>query len=181
MPTQERGIEMGRPISELYDEHMALEFVEHDADGAAATMTADVHIDLVPVMRGGRGNEEVRLFYAKEFIPNQPPDFAIATVSRTVGDNQLVDELIASFTHTIEMPWMLPGVPPTNRRVEIPLIVIIGFRDDKIAHEHIYWDQASVLKQVGLLTDSALPSFGAETAERLKELSQVAVQSGRAS
>jgi carboxymethylenebutenolidase len=84
-----------------------------------------------------------------------------------VGENQLVDEMIFSFTHTEEMPWMLPGVPPTNRFVKVPLVVIVKFRDGKLAHEHIYWDQASVLKQIGLLTDPALPVFGAEAAEKV--------------
>jgi carboxymethylenebutenolidase len=96
-----------------------------------------------------------------------PPDTALVPVSRTVGENQLVDEMIFSFTHTEEMPWMLPGVPPTNRPVKIPLVVIVKFRDGKLAHEHIYWDQASVLKQIGLLTDPSLPVCGAETAEKV--------------
>ena len=64
---------------------------------------------------------------------------------------------------------MLPGVPPTNRRVEIPLVAIVRFRDGKLAHEHIYWDQASVLKQIGLLHDSSLPVYGAETAHKISQ------------
>jgi carboxymethylenebutenolidase len=96
-----------------------------------------------------------------------PPDTSLIPVSRTVGENQLVDEMIFSFTHTEEMPWMLPGVPPTHRRVKIPLVVIVKFRDGKLAHEHIYWDQASVLKQIGLLADPTLPVFGMETAEKV--------------
>jgi carboxymethylenebutenolidase len=75
--------------------------------------------------------------------------------------------MIFSFTHTKEMPWMLPGIPPTNRRVDIPLVAIVKFRDGKLAHEHIYWDQASVLKQIGLLFDPSLPVFGAETAGKI--------------
>ena len=62
---------------------------------------------------------------------------------------------------------MLPGVPPTHRHVEVPLVAIVQFRDGKLAHEHIYWDQASVLKQIGLLTDATLPVFGAETAQKV--------------
>jgi carboxymethylenebutenolidase len=96
-----------------------------------------------------------------------PPDTALTPVSRTVGQDQLVDEMIFSFTHTQEMPWMLPGIAPTNRRVEIPLVAIVRFRDGKLAHEHIYWDQASVLKQIGLLTDESLPVRGVETARRV--------------
>ena len=78
-----------------------------------------------------------------------------------------MDEMIFSFTHTQEIPWMLPGVAPTNRRVEVPLVAIVRFRGDKLAHEHIYWDQASVLKQIGLLPSTSLPVFGAETARKV--------------
>jgi carboxymethylenebutenolidase len=119
------------------------------------------------VMTGGRGKEALRAFYSRDFIPRMPPDTSLIPVSRTVGENQLVDEMIFSFTHTEEMPWMLPGVAPTNRPVRIPLVVIVKFRDGKLAHEHIYWDQASVLKQIGLLTDPALPIFGVETADKV--------------
>ena len=97
-----------------------------------------------------------------------PPDTELKPISRTVGTDQLVDEMIFSFTHTMEMPWMLPGIPPTNKRVEIPLVAIVHFRDGKLAHEHIYWDQASVLKQVGLLSDESLPVYGSETARRVE-------------
>jgi carboxymethylenebutenolidase len=96
-----------------------------------------------------------------------PPDTTLTPVSRTIGEDQLVDEMIFSFTHTQEMPWMLPGVRPTNCRVEIPLVAIVRFREGKLAHEHIYWDQASVLKQIGLLTDPALPVVGVETARKV--------------
>jgi carboxymethylenebutenolidase len=96
-----------------------------------------------------------------------PPDTKLTPISRTVGENQLVDEMIFSFTHTQEVPWMLPGVPPTNRRVEVALVAIVRFGDGKLAHEHIYWDQASVLKQLGLLTDESLPVVGAESARKV--------------
>jgi carboxymethylenebutenolidase len=97
-----------------------------------------------------------------------PPDTKLTPISRTVGEEQLVDEMIFSFTHTQEMPWMLPGIPPTNRYVEVALVAIVRFRDGKLAHEHIYWDQASVLKQIGLLTDPRLPVFGAESAHKVR-------------
>ena len=96
-----------------------------------------------------------------------PSDVTIQLVSRTLGQDQLVDEIVFSFTHTEEMPWMLPGVAPTHRRVEVPLVVVVGFRDGKLAHERIYWDQASVLKQICLFTDPSLPVFGIETAQKL--------------
>jgi len=121
----------------------------------------------VPVMTGGYGHQALRRFYEEDFISPMPADTSIQLVSRTLGEDQLVDEIIFSFTHTEEMPWMLPGVPPTHRHVDIPLVVVVGFRDGKLAHERIYWDQASVLKQIGLLTDPSLPIFGAETAHKL--------------
>jgi carboxymethylenebutenolidase len=133
------------------------------------------------VLTGGYGREALRAFYSRDFIPTMPPDMSISPVSRTVGEDQLVDEMIVSFTHSQPMPpWMLPGVAPTNRSVHVPLVAIVRFRDGKVAHEHIYWDQASVLKQIGLLTDPALPVYGAETAEKVLnprfELPQAGVQ-----
>jgi carboxymethylenebutenolidase len=125
-------------------------------------------VNHVPVLTGGRGKAALRSFYSQDFISKMPPDTTLTPVSRTVGEDQLVDEMIFAFTHTIEMPWMLPGVAPTGKRVEIPLVAIVRFRDGKLAHEHIYWDQASVLKQLGLLTDEDLPVFGIETAQRVR-------------
>jgi len=151
----------------LWQQHTDHEFVTRDTEATLATMVDDAYVNHVPVLTGGRGKEALRSFYSQDFIPCMPPDTALVPVSRTVGENQLVDEMIFSFTHTEEMPWMLPGVAPTNRPVRIPLVVIVKFRDGKLAHEHIYWDQASVLKQIGLLTDPALPVFGVETAEKV--------------
>ncbi|HTB10761.1 MAG TPA: ester cyclase [Bryobacteraceae bacterium] len=151
----------------LWQQHTDHEFVTRDTEATLATMVDDAYVNHVPVMTGGHGKEALRAFYSQDFIPRMPPDTALVPVSRTVGDNQLVDEMIFSFTHTEEMPWMLPGVAPTNRPVRIPLVVIVKFRDGKLAHEHIYWDQASVLKQIGLLTDPTLPVFGVETADKV--------------
>src|SRR5271170_3435741 len=130
-------------------------------------MVEDAYVNHVPVMTGGYGHDALRSFYAEDFISLMPADTAIQLVSRTLGQDQLVDEIIFSFTHSEEMPWMLPGVTPTHRRVEVPLVVVVGFRDGKLAHERIYWDQASVLKQIGLLTDPSLPVFGVETVQKL--------------
>jgi carboxymethylenebutenolidase len=151
----------------LWHQHTDHEFVTRDTEATLETMVDDAYVNHVPVMTGGRGKEALRAFYSRDFIPRMPPDTTLTPVSRTVGEDQLVDEMIFSFTHTEEMPWMLPGVPPTNRHVQVPLVVIVRFRDGKLAHEHIYWDQASVLKQLGLITDPALPVFGAETARKV--------------
>lgn len=151
----------------LWEEHTAHEFVTHDTEATLATMVEDAYVNHIPVMTGGHGKAALRAFYSRDFIPTMPPDTTLTPISRTVGDDQLVDEMIFSFTHTREIPWMLPGIPPTNRKVEIPLVAIVKFRDGKLAHEHIYWDQASVLKQIGLLNDPKLPVFGVETAHKV--------------
>ena len=154
-------------LARLWEEHTNHEFTTRDTESTLATMVDDAYVNHVPVLTGGLGKSALREFYSERFIPSMPPDTTLTPVSRTVGENQLVDEMIFSFTHTQEMPWMLPGVAPTNRRVEIPLVAIVRFREGKLAHEHIYWDQASVLKQIGLLTDPAWPVFGAQTARKV--------------
>jgi carboxymethylenebutenolidase len=151
----------------LWDEHIGHEFSTRDVSSTIATMVEDAYVNHVPVMTGGYGHAALRRFYAQDFISQMPADTSIQLVARTLGEDQLVDEIIFSFTHTEEMPWMLPGVAPTHRHVDIPLVVVVGFRDGKLAHERIYWDQASVLKQIGLLTDPSLPVYGAETAHKL--------------
>lgn len=156
-------------LEKLWEEHTKHEFATRDTESTLATMVNDASVNHVPVMTGGRGKEALRAFYSQDFIPCMPPDTKLTPISRTVGEHQLVDEMIFSFTHTQEMPWMLPGIPPTNRRVEVPLVAIVGFRDGKLVHERIYWDQASVLKQIGLISDPKLPVFGAETARKVTE------------
>ena len=151
----------------LWEEHTAHEFVTRDPEATLATMVEDAYVNHVPVMTGGFGKNALRTFYSHDFIPVMPPDTTLTPVSRTVGEDQLVDEMIFSFTHTQEIPWMLPGIAPTNRHVEVPLVAIVRFREGKLAHEHIYWDQASVLKQIGLLTDPRLPVFGVESARKV--------------
>src|ERR1700722_5729511 len=155
-------------LSKLWEEHTAHEFVTRDTEATLETMVEDAYVNHIPVMTGGMGKNALREFYSKDFIPSMPPDTKLTPISRTVGEDQLVDEIIFSFTHTREMPWMLPGVAPTNRYVEVALVAIVRFRDGKLAHEHIYWDQASVLKQIGLLTDPRLPVFGAESAHKVR-------------
>jgi carboxymethylenebutenolidase len=159
-------------LVQLWEEHIRHEFDTKNTDATLATMVADAYVDHVPVMTGGRGHDELRRFYATHFIPKMPPDMAMTPVSRTVGVDQLVDEMVVSFTHTIEMDWMLPGIAPTGRRVEVALVVIVRFRDGKLAHEHIYWDQASVLAQLGLIDPAALPVATAESARKVLDPTQ---------
>jgi carboxymethylenebutenolidase len=151
----------------LWEEHIRHEFETKDTAATLATMVPDAYVDHVPVLTGGCGHGELRRFYATHFIPKMPPDMAMTPVSRTVGADQLVDEMVVSFTHTIEMDWMLPGIAPTGKRVEVALVVIVRFRDGKLAHEHIYWDQASVLAQLGLIDAATLPVAAADSARKV--------------
>ena len=139
-----------------------------DLETTMATMTADPHLHNVPSMVGGVGRDGVRKFYKNHLVGKFfPPDVKMTNVSSTVGDTQIVDELVISFTHTTPIDWMLPGVAPTGKPVEIAVAVVVGFKDGKISHEHIFWDQASVLVQIGLIDPKGLPVVGAESARKL--------------
>ena len=153
-------------LAALWEEHMRHEFITQNTEDTLSTMVADAYVNHIPVLTGGVGTDDLRQFYAKHFIPKMPPDTQVILVSRTIGINQLVDEMVFKFTHTIEMDWMLPGIPPTGKPVEVPLVVIVQFRDGQLAHEHIYWDQASVLVQVGLLDPGTLPVVGVDSARK---------------
>ncbi len=144
-------------LSQLWEEHVRYEFATQNTEDTLATMVEDAYVNHIPVLTGGVGRDELREFYSKRFIPQMPPDTEMIPISRTIGNDQLVDEMVFKFTHTIRMDWMLPGLAPTGRRVEVPLVAIVNFREGKLAHEHIYWDQASVLVQLGLLEASTLP------------------------
>ncbi|HVJ52580.1 MAG TPA: hypothetical protein VM689_08975 [Aliidongia sp.] len=154
-------------LSALWEEHTRQEFVERDVDATMRTMVASPYVNHIPTMTGGVGQEELARFYRHHFIPKSPKDTKLVPVSRTIGTDRVVDEMLFCFTHDIEMDWMLPGVAPTGRYVEIPLVAIVNFRGPKLYHEHIYWDQASVLVQIGLLDPAGLPVAGAETARKL--------------
>src|SRR5213075_1916398 len=154
-------------LRQLWEEHVQYEFSTRNTEDTLATMVEDAYVNHIPVLTGGVGKDELREFYSKRFIPQMPPDTEMTPVSRTIGEDQLVDEMVFKFTHTIPMDWMLPGVAPTGKHVEVPLVAIVRFRDGKLAHEHIYWDQASVLVQIGLLDASKLPVAGVESARKV--------------
>jgi len=158
-------------FNDIWNEHLRAEFSAHSADETLATMVANPRINQVPVMIGGDGKEEVYEFYDKYFLAQIPPDTEVVPVSRTIGQGRLVDEIVVRFTHTIPMDWMLPGIPPTGKRVEVALVVVVQFDGDKMAHEHIYWDQASVLVQLGLLQSGGLPVVGADGARSVLDRS----------
>jgi carboxymethylenebutenolidase len=151
----------------LFQRHVEAELAG-DLETTMATMTDDPHLNHVPTMAGGVGHEGVQAFYQDHLVGKFfPPDVTMTNVSRTVGQDQLVDEIAISFSHTEPIDWLLPGIPATGKRVEMAVAVIVGFRNGKISHEHIYWDQASVLVQIGLLDPAVLPVGGAEIARKV--------------
>jgi carboxymethylenebutenolidase len=154
-------------LSALWEQHADLEFKYHDADGTMATMVDRPYVNHVPTMTGGVGQQELYRFYKNHFIPKLPKDLKIIPVSRTIGPDRVVDEILFCFTHDIEIDFLLPGIPPTGKYVEIPTVAIVQFRGGKLAHEHIHWDQATALVQLGLLDPKKLPVAGRETAEKI--------------
>ncbi len=137
-------------LEALWEMHTTYEFATRDVAATMRTMVAEPYVNHIPVMTGGVGQRDLARFYAHHFIPKLPADTRLVPISRTVGADRIVDEMLLCFTHDIEIDFLLPGVPPTGKYVEVPTVAIVNFRGDKICHEHIYWDQASVLVQVGL-------------------------------
>ena len=155
----------------LWEEHLRHEFDTKSTNDTLDTMVDGAYVNHIPVLTGGVGKEALRRFYSTRFIPKMPSDAALIPISRTVGEERLVDEFVFKFTHTIRMDWMLPGVEPTGKQVEVPFVVIVQFDGDKLAHEHIYWDQATVLVQLGLRDAACLPVAGREQARKALDAS----------
>ena len=154
-------------LSALWEAHIKHEFDTRDVPATMATMVAQPYVNHIPTMTGGVGAQELSRFYQHHFVHGNPPDMKLIPISRTIGALQIVDEFILCFTHTTEIDWLLPNVAPTGKPVEIPMLGVVKFRGDKLYHEHIYWDQASVLVQIGLLNPEGLPVAGVETARKL--------------
>jgi carboxymethylenebutenolidase len=132
-----------------------------------ATMVNEPYVNHIPTMTGGVGHNDLRQFYKHHFIATSPSDTTIIPISQTVGEGSLVDEVLFCFTHDIEIDWMLPGIAPTGKRVEIPLVAVIQFRGDKLFNEHIYWVQSPVLVQIGISRPKGLPIAGIATGQEL--------------
>jgi carboxymethylenebutenolidase len=155
-------------IGALFEAHMQAE-IEGDLDRTMATMSSVPHLNHVSVRAGGYGYDEVRAFYGEHLVPCFfGEDSVFELLSRTANDERLVDEMIITFTHDKQMDFFLPGVAATGRRVSLPVVVIVGVAEGKVSYEHIYWDQASLLVQIGLLDPTGLPVTGADQAEQLR-------------
>lgn len=154
-------------LEALWEEHIRHEFDTRDVPATMKTMVPQPYVNHIPTMTGGVGYSQLARFYRYHFVHGNPADMAMIPISRTVGASQVVDEFIMTFTHDSEIDWLIPGIKPTGRQVEIPMLGVVKFRGPKLYHEHIYWDQASVLLQLGLIKADGLPIAGAETAHKL--------------
>lgn len=163
-------------LEKIWDNHTALEFETKDADATMKTMVPEPYVNHVPTMTGGIGAKDLRRFYADYFIPGNPASLKITLLSRTVGTDRVVDEMLCTFRHTCEIPWMLPGIPPTDKEVEVILVSVVCVRGGKLYHEHIHWDQATVLVQTGLLDPKFVPEgFTTAKSGREKEVKRLPV------
>mmetsp|Transcript_8625 Transcript_8625/g.15925 ORF Transcript_8625/g.15925 Transcript_8625/m.15925 type:complete len:237 (+) Transcript_8625:32-742(+) len=170
------GTSRAEALEKLWEEHMKYEFVpgEKSTSKTMDTMVDEPYVNHIPTLIGGMGKDRLRHFYHNHFIFKNVP-MAITPVSRTVGNTQLVDEMVIEFNHTDTVDWLVPGVPATGKNVKFPLVAIVRFRcqsDEtdicKLAHEHIYWDQATILKQLGLIDlEGVLDVSGQEQAEKV--------------
>lgn len=156
-----------KKMNDLWDTHLTSEFTHKSPEQALATMTDNPRVIITPILVGGAGTEELHTFYARHFLNQVPADMEILRLSRTIGQDRVVDEIVLRFTHDIQMDWVLPGVPATGKKLEFPMVVIVYMDGDKIAAEHLYWDNASILKQAGLLHDPKLPVLGSEVAQHM--------------
>lgn len=153
-------------LDALWDKHLEGEFITCDADATIRTMVSRPYVNHVPTMIGGFGQRELHRYYKYHFIP-QNQGSTMIPISRTIGGDRLVDEFVACFKHDSENDTLLPGIKPTGKYVRIPMVAIVQFRGNKLCNEHLYWDQASVLAQLGLLNPAELPITGSEAADRV--------------
>ncbi len=174
-PRQERSmsaVNSNSDLGALFDGHVAREFADFDVEATMETMVAEPYVHCVATLAGGFGAREVRRFYSEHFINQIPKDAKVTPISRTIGKDQVVDEFIVSFTHNSQWDYLLPGIPPTGKKVELPHVVVMKFENGKVSHEHVWWDQASLLVQVGLLDPANLPVAGIEQAKQLLRVAQ---------
>jgi carboxymethylenebutenolidase len=137
----------------LWLAHLAGEFSHRNVEESLATMVEDASVCHVPTGSGGTGKGVLRRYYRDEFIPSIPEDWTLTLRNRQATEHGIAEEARLRFHHTNQMDWFLPRIAPTGRLIEIDIVVFIDFRDGLMAAERIYWDQASVFRQIGLLRD----------------------------
>ncbi|SAK82700.1 dienelactone hydrolase family protein [Caballeronia calidae] len=154
-------------LNALWERHCYYEFATRDVDAVMPTMVAEPYVNHVPTMTGGVGHDELKRFYRYHFVDANPADTRLIPLSRTIGADRIVDEFVFCATHDREIDWLLPGLAPTGKYFEVPMLAVVCFRGDKLYNEHIYWDQASVLVQIGVLDPTGLPVAGIQTAKKM--------------
>lgn len=159
-------------LAALWDHHLYTEFAERDVDDSMETMVDEPYVLVVPTVTGGTGKHDLHRWYSRHFHFQNPEDTRLIPISRTVGADRLVDEFVFCFTHDRVMDWILPGVEPTGKPIEIPMVAVVNFRGQRLYHEHIWWDQASVLVQAGLLDPDGLPVTGTDQAAAIQDETQ---------
>ncbi|PWY94629.1 carboxymethylenebutenolidase [Aspergillus sclerotioniger CBS 115572] len=140
-------------LEKIWEEHTYYEFVERSVEKTMATMVQEPYVNHIPTITGGIGRAKLTNFYLHHFIFKNPKDTNLELISRTVGIDRVVDEFIASLTHSEQIDWLLPGIPPTHKPLRIPCTSVVNIRGDRLYHEHISWDQATVLMQLDLLPE----------------------------
>ncbi|MGH3153531.1 MAG: hypothetical protein ACRDOB_22755 [Streptosporangiaceae bacterium] len=138
-------------LERVADEHSDALLTRHDVDAALAVMAADPTVRHLPSAAGASGREALYRFYAEDYLPHLPGDLARTRISRTVGRFRLVDETLVRFRHDRPLPWLLPGIEPTYRWAEVTTIVITDFDRLRLRGQHIHWDHATLLTQLGLV------------------------------
>ncbi|RAQ40996.1 carboxymethylenebutenolidase [Aspergillus flavus] len=182
-------------LEEIWDEHTKYEFDERSVENTMSTMVQEPYVNHIPTMTGGIGREKLTSFYANHFIFSNPEDTKLELVSRTVGIDRVVDEFVFCLTHDKPVDWLIPGIPPTGKELRIPFMAVVNIRGDRLYHEHITWDQLTVLFQLGLMPEYLpipydlpnrpdshagptleyrVPGAGAQTADKMVDESSVA-------
>ncbi|KAM0715805.1 hypothetical protein Q7P37_008319 [Cladosporium fusiforme] len=147
---------MGGPFFDLeniWEEHTYYEFADRSVEHTMSTMVQEPYVNHVTTLTGGVGRSKLTEFYRNNFIFNNSADTELELVSRTIGIDRVIDEFIYKFTHDREIDWLLPGVPPTHQKAEIPFTAVVNIRGDRLYHEHIWWDQGTALRQLGLMPE----------------------------
>jgi len=135
----------------LWEQHITGEFVTKDENLSLSTMVEDASVMHMPTRSGGKGKAELRPYYRDMFIPSIPSEWEHTVTNRVMTEDTIVEEAKVRLVHSKQMDWFLPGIPPTGKTIEMELVIVIQFRDGKMAAERIYWDQAAVLRQIGKL------------------------------
>jgi carboxymethylenebutenolidase len=154
-------------LNSLWEQHIYHEFVTRDVHAVMPTMVAEPYVNHIPTMTGGVGHGQLKRFYKYHFVNSNPADTRTIPISRTIGTDRIVDEFLFCATHDRQIDWLLPGLAPTGKYFEVPMLAVVCFRGDKLYNEHIYWDQASVLVQIGVLDPTGLPVAGIQTAKKM--------------